>query len=129
MFFFFTINKKNKWITNIKSRKISHILRNDYDCIISTSKSINSDNSLLNCRISGLNNNRPDLFIIDLNLKLRKNLLLNTLLKKRKTFLVTSKNNFKHINMGSITVVFPFTCFYQSLFVLLFLFYIIDMVF
>ena len=94
---FFTINKKNKWITNIKSRKISHILRNDYDCIISTSKSINSDNSLLNCRISGLNNNRPDLFIIDFNLKLRKNLLLNTLLKKRKTFLVTSKNNSKKI--------------------------------
>ena len=41
--------------------------------ILSTSKSINSDNSLLNCRINGLNNYKPDLFIIDLNLKLKKN--------------------------------------------------------
>ena len=48
-----------------------------------------------NCRINGLNNNKPDLFIIDLNLKLKKKLSLNNLLKKRKTYLVTSKNNSK----------------------------------
>ena len=88
---YYTINKKNKWITNKRSRKIVHLLRNQNDCILSTSKSINRDNSLLNCRIDGLNNKKPDLFIIDLNLKLKKNLLLNNLLKKRKTYLVTSK--------------------------------------
>ena len=36
-------------------------------------KSINHDNSLLNCRIDGLNNYKPDLFIIDLKLRLKKN--------------------------------------------------------
>ena len=71
-----TINKKGRWITNSSSRKIVHLLRNKYDCIMSTSKSINYDNSLLNCRIDGLNNNKPDLFIIDLNLNLKKNLNL-----------------------------------------------------
>ena len=84
-----TINKKKKWITNIFSRKAVHLLRYKYDCILSTSKSINYDNSLLNCRINGLDKYKPALFIVDLNLKLRKNLLLNSLLKKRKTYLIT----------------------------------------
>ena len=92
-----TINKKNKWITNIFSRKAVHLLRYKYDCILSTSKSINYDNSLLNCRINGLDKYKPALFIVDLNLKLRKNLLLNSLLKKRKTYLITLKKNLKKI--------------------------------
>ena len=92
---YLTINKKNKWVTNNASRKIVHFLRNKYDSILSTSKSINADNSLLNCRIEGLNNNKPDLFIIDLDLKLKKKLLLNNLLKKRKTYLITSKKQAK----------------------------------
>ena len=92
---YFTINKKDKWITNTFSRKIVHLIRSKHDGIISTSKSINYDNALLNCRIEGLNKFKPDLFIIDLNLKLKKNLLLNKILKKRKTYLVTYKTNIK----------------------------------
>ena len=88
---YLTVNKKKKWITNNASRKIVHFLRNKYDSILSTSKSINADNSLLNCRIEGLNNSKPDLFIIDLGLKLKKRLLLNNLLKNRKTYLIISK--------------------------------------
>ena len=91
----FTINKKNKWVTNNVSRKIGHLLRSKYDCILSTSTSINSDDSLLNCRINGLNNRKPDLFILDLNLKLKKKLSLNKLLNKRKTYLITYNYNHK----------------------------------
>jgi len=90
---YLTINKKNKWITNKKSRNIVHFFRNTHDCILSTSKSINEDNSLLNCRINGLKNNKPDLFIIDLKLKLKKKLSLNNFLKIRNTFLITSHKN------------------------------------
>ena len=90
---YLTINKKSKWITNKTSRNIVHLFRNKHDCILSTSKTINHDNSLLNCRINGLNNNKPDLFIIDLKLKLKKKLSLNNYLKIRKTFLITSKIN------------------------------------
>ena len=96
---YFTIDKKNKWITNNNSRKISHLLRNKHDCIVSTSKSINLDDSLLNCRINGLNKYKPDLFIIDLNLKLKKKLSLNNLLRKRKTFLITHKKNINKISI------------------------------
>ncbi len=92
---FKTINKKDKWITNYYSRKIVHLLRNKYDCVMSTSKSINYDNALLNCRIDGLDNNRPDLFIVDLKLKLKKKLALNNLLHKRKTYLITLNKNYK----------------------------------
>ena len=94
---YLSINKKNKWITNDISREKAHLLRNRHDCILSTSKTINKDNSLLNCRINGLNNFKPDLFIVDLNLNLKKNLSLNKLLKKRNTFLITSKNKINKI--------------------------------
>ena len=59
----------NKYIAQ---EKLGHLIRSKYDCIISTSKTINKDNSLLNCRIDGLDNNKPDLIIIDRNLKLKK---------------------------------------------------------
>ena len=92
---YFTINKKEKWITNIFSRRITHLIRSKHDGIISTSKSINFDNALLNCRIEGFNKYKPDLFIVDLNLKLKKKLLMNKILKKRKTYLITYKTNIK----------------------------------
>ena len=92
---FSTISKKNKWITNSRSRKVSHLIRSKYDSIISTSVSINKDNSLLNCRIKGLNNFKPDLVIIDRKLRLKKNLALYSLAKKRKTYLLTTSNNSK----------------------------------
>ena len=99
---YLTINKKEKWITNSMSRQIAHLIRNKHDCILSTSETINSDNSLLNCRINGLNNNKPDLFIIDLSLKLKKKLSLIKLIKKRKTYLVTSISNYQSLCLQKI---------------------------
>ncbi len=92
---YYSINKRGKWITNNFSRKRAHLIRSEYDLIISTSKSINKDNSLLNCRLSGLDNNKPDLAIIDLKLKLKKNLNLIKKRGKRKIFIVTLKKNDK----------------------------------
>jgi diaminohydroxyphosphoribosylaminopyrimidine deaminase/5-amino-6-(5-phosphoribosylamino)uracil reductase len=94
---YYSINKKHKWITNDKSRKITHLLRSRNDCIFSTSKSLNKDNSLLNCRVDGLDNHNPDLFIIDVHLKLKKNLSIINMAKTRKTFLITKKENQKKI--------------------------------
>ena len=89
---YFTICKNSKWITNYRSRKVGHFLRSKYDCIISTSTTINNDNSLLNCRIAGLNNHQPDLIIIDRNLKLKKNLKIYSTLKKRTIYIFTLSN-------------------------------------
>ncbi len=96
---YLSMNLKKKWITNESSRKIVHLLRSRYDCVLSTSKNINLDNSLLNCRIDGLDKFKPDLFIIDLNLKLKKNLLLNKIIKKRKTYIVTYKSNLRKVKI------------------------------
>ena len=48
---YFSISKKSKWITNNRSRNVGHLIRSKYDCIISTSTSINRDDSLLNSAI------------------------------------------------------------------------------
>ena len=105
---YYTINKKSKWITNTRSRKVAHLIRSRYDCVISTSKSINTDNSLLNCRIPGLNNNKPDLIIIDRHLKIKKNLKIFNRLENRKIYIftsVTNENKFSFFKKRKIKVV------------------------
>ncbi len=95
---FFSISKKNKWITNFRSRQVAHLIRSKYDCIVSTSYSINKDNSLLNCRIEGLNNNKPDLIIIDRYLKIKKKLKLFDSSIRRKIYIFTLSANKKKIS-------------------------------
>ena len=111
---YFTINKKTKWITNQSSRKRAHLIRSEYDAIISTSKSINNDNSILNCRLNGFDSKKPDLIVIDRNLNIKKNLEIFKNNTKRKIFIVTLKKdvkknfyfknkNIKFINMQNLT--------------------------
>ena len=92
---YFTINKKSKWISNEYSLKRAHLLRSNYDCIISTSKSINIDNSKLDCRIEGLEHKSPAVVIIDKNYKLKSNVEILKNLKKRRILLFTNKQNQK----------------------------------
>ena len=94
---YYSINKKSKWITNKHSLKRAHLIRSKYDCILSTSKTINSDNSKLDCRIEGLENKSPDIIIIDRKLKLKMN---NKLIenKNRKIILFTQVHNKKKEN-------------------------------
>ena len=83
---FFTINKKNRWITNKKSRKLANFLRSKYDCLLTTSKTINDDNPLLNCRIEGLEKKSPDIFILDrlFNIKKKYEKIINILTHNNK---------------------------------------------
>ncbi len=106
---YYTKNIKKKWITNFYSQRRSHLLRSMYNCVVSTSKSINEDNSLLDCRIEGLENKSPDLVILDRNLKLKKKLRLFEAMKNRKILLFTSsKNNkkIKHLKKIGIKVIY-----------------------
>ena len=97
-----SINIKSKRITNNRSKIVTFLLRSKYDGIISTAKTINEDNALLNCRIKGLNNNKPDLLIIDRNLNLKKNLKFLKIANKRKTYIFTSSKNTKKISFLKI---------------------------
>jgi len=71
---YLSINKKKKWITNNRSRKVGNFLRSKYDCILSTSKTINFDNPLLDCRIEGLEKKSPAIIIMDRLFKIKKKL-------------------------------------------------------
>ena len=90
---YYSINSKKKWITNHYSREKGHLIRSKYDCILSTYKSINIDNSKLNCRIEGLEDFSPSRVIIDRDLKLKKNLDIYKSTKKIPTYILTSKRN------------------------------------
>ena len=89
---FFSINKTNKWITNIKSRKLANFLRSKYDCLLTTSKTINKDNPLLNCRIESLEKKSPDLIILDRSFNIKKNSAIFNV-KNRKIYILTNRNN------------------------------------
>jgi diaminohydroxyphosphoribosylaminopyrimidine deaminase/5-amino-6-(5-phosphoribosylamino)uracil reductase len=92
---YFSVNKKKKWITNFLSRNKVHLIRSKYDCILSTYKTINKDNSRLNCRIQGLEHLSPSRAIIDKHLKLKKKLNIYNSSKKIKTYVITNENNKK----------------------------------
>ena len=89
---YYTINLKERWITNNQSRKLGNFIRSKYDCLVTTSKTINDDNPLLDCRIEGLEKKTPDLVIIDRHLNINKN---SKVFKKknRKIYILTSTNN------------------------------------
>jgi len=86
---YLTINTKNRWITNEHSRKVANFIRSQYDCILSTSKTINKDNPLLDCRIKSLEKNSPALIIIDRFFKIKKNLKIFSN-KGRKIHIITN---------------------------------------
>ena len=82
---------KDNFITNKHSRKLSHLLRYKNNGILISSKTLNSDNSKLTCRLSGLEKYSPIRFILDKNLIIKKN-----------RFLIKSSKNIKtHIFFNS----------------------------
>jgi diaminohydroxyphosphoribosylaminopyrimidine deaminase / 5-amino-6-(5-phosphoribosylamino)uracil reductase len=99
-----TVNKKDKWITNNISRKVGNFLRSKYDCILSTSKTINKDNSLLDCRIEGLEQKSPAVIIVDRLFKIKKQLKIFKN-KSREIFIFTqTKNQLKEEYFNKIGV-------------------------
>ena len=70
---FYTINKKNKWITNELSRGRVHLMRASHDCIMASSRTIIKDNPRLTCRIDGLVNRSPARIIFDNKFKIKIN--------------------------------------------------------
>ena len=67
-------------------------MRSKYDCILSTSQTVNSDNSMLDCRIEGLEQKSPAVVILDRFFKIKKNLKMFRS-KSREIFIFTETNN------------------------------------
>ena len=94
----FNILKNRKSITNEHSRKVSHLLRYQNQGILTSYKTINSDNPKLNCRIRGLEKFSPTRLIIDKNLKIKKNSYIISNANKYNTIIFHSSHNIKKIN-------------------------------
>ena len=94
---YFTVNKKNKWITNNFSRGRVHLMRSQHDCILTSYKTIIKDNPMLNCRIKGLESRSPDRIIIDKNLKIPINSKIIQTSNKIPTIIFYNKDNVKKI--------------------------------
>ena len=88
---FFTANKKNKWITNQHSRKRVHLIRSRYDSILTSAETVIKDNSLLNCRIPGLEDKSPVRILIDKSLKIPLNSKIVKTSSKIKTIIFYNK--------------------------------------
>ena len=96
----YSINKSKKWITNQYSRRLGNFLRSKYDCLLTTYKTINEDNPLLDCRIENLEKKSPSIVILDRHFKIKKNLrLLRN--KNSKIYLLTFKKNHNKANFFS----------------------------
>ena len=65
---------ESKWITNSTSRMVGHKLRSLNECMIVGTGTIRKDNPILDCRLEGLSNLSPDIFILDRKVNLKKNL-------------------------------------------------------
>ena len=66
-------SKLKKKITNIHSDKFTHLLRYKNDALMVSYKTLNKDNSKLNCRIKGFRNYSPKRVILDNRLKTKIN--------------------------------------------------------
>ena len=90
------ILKNNSLITNEHSRCVSHLLRFQNHGILTSYKTINTDNPKLNCRLNGLENFSPTVIVIDKNLSIKINSFVIKNSKKNKLIIFHySKNNSK----------------------------------
>ena len=101
--------KKNKWITNIYSRKRGNLMRSSHDCIITSCKTIINDNPMLNCRIKGLEPLSPTRIIIDKNLDIPlKSKVIGTANKYKTLIFYNRKkiNKIKNLKKLNVKLIF-----------------------
>ncbi len=94
---YFTSTKK-KFITNEYSRKLSHLFRYYCDAILISSKTANIDNSILSCRLPGLEEFSPRRLIIDSDLKIKKNSPIINDKRRKYTIIFHHSKDKKKIN-------------------------------
>ena len=92
------ILRNNTQITNEHSRKVSHLLRYENEGILTSYKTINTDNPKLTCRINGLEKFSPTRLVIDKDLKINLNSHILKNSTKPKTIIFHNSKNVTKIN-------------------------------
>ena len=96
---FYTINKKNKWITNELSRGRVHLMRSTNECIITSSKTIIKDNPRFSCRIDGLYQRSPFIIILDRKLKMHASLKIISKINRKRVIIFYNEINKEKIKL------------------------------
>ena len=94
-------NSNDRWITTKRSRQYAHYLRAKNDAILVGANTIREDNSMLDCRLNGLEKYSPKRIILSrsLNIDLNSNIIQTA--RQIPTYIVTcNKNIQKFINHG-----------------------------
>ena len=93
------ILRNNSPITNEHSRMVSHLLRFQNHAILTSYKTVNTDNPKLNCRLNGLEKYSPTVVVIDKNLKVKINSFLIKNSKKSKLIIFHCSKNISKIRL------------------------------
>ena len=93
------ILKSNYPITNKHSRNVSHILRFQNHAILTSHKTINTDNPKLTCRLNGLEKFSPTVVVIDKNLKIKINSYVIKNVAKSKLIIFHCSENISKIKL------------------------------
>ena len=86
-----------KRITDKSSDKLTHYLRYKNDSIMISSKTLNTDNPKLNCRLKGFEKFSPRRIILDRNLEMKINSYIFKSTKKNNTIVFHNSSNSKKI--------------------------------
>ena len=89
----------NKRITDKSSDKLTHYLRYKNDSIMISSKTLNTDNPKLNCRLKGYEKFSPRRIILDRNLEMKMNSYICKSAKKNNTILFHNSSDRKKIQI------------------------------
>ena len=93
------ILNNNTPITNEHSRSVSHLLRFQNHAILTSYKTVNTDNPKLNCRLNGLEKFSPTVIVIDKNLKIKANSFVIKNSKKSKLIIFHCSKNISKIKL------------------------------
>jgi len=86
-------SKLNKRITNVRSDQFTHLLRYKNDALMVSYKTLNKDNSKLNCRIKGFDTYSPKRIILDNKLQTKVNSYLIKTANKDNTIIFYNQAN------------------------------------
>ncbi|MBD1166377.1 bifunctional diaminohydroxyphosphoribosylaminopyrimidine deaminase/5-amino-6-(5-phosphoribosylamino)uracil reductase RibD [Pelagibacterales bacterium SAG-MED07] len=90
-------SKGTKRITDKSSDQLTHYLRYKNDSIMISSKTLNTDNPKLNCRLKGFEKFSPKRIILDRNLEIKMNSYIIKSSKKNNTIVFHNSSNNKKI--------------------------------
>ena len=92
-------SKGTKRITDIHSDKLTHFLRYKNDSLMISYKTLNKDNSRLDCRLKGLNKFSPIRIILDNNLEMNMSSYIFRTANKNNTIIFYNNVNKKKITL------------------------------